>query len=235
MSMLQKRLDEDPTDALERILERRERLEEAADRLTGRGGDTFHETGNTLVDVARTLANSPLGEAVGQVLGVGMQQRMAEAAAAAGQTTAATVAQRPTAAPAGELGAGTTTPPPTAPPVAASASGPRPSSFRVGMALRVLKSLDAADRARWILAQADQHPELGDLVGPFLSAEPAAVPLILEAFLTEAAGGSDPAVLEWVPLVEYFRDNLEWTLETHREMRALTLEDDELDEASQVG
>jgi hypothetical protein len=107
-------------------------------------------------------------------------------------------------------------------------------SFRVGMALRVLKSLGPSDRARWILTQADQHPELAELVEPFIAAEPGALPMILEAFVTEAAAAGDPAVLEWVPLVEYLRDNLEWTVDTHREMRALA-EDVDLDDQAAGG
>jgi hypothetical protein len=225
LGMLQKRLEEDPTDALEKILDRRERLEEAADRLSGRSRYDDGESGNTVVDVARALANSPLGEAIGAVLGAGAQQRMAVAASSTAGHAAASPAPTTASQPPQleSLPANSAAPP-------SAAAGPRPVSFRVGMALRALKAMSPADGARWILGQADQHEQLADLVGPFVAAEPSAVPMILEAFLSEASSSADPSVAEWVPLVQHLRDNLEWTFEAHREMRALTLDGAEDDD-----
>jgi hypothetical protein len=220
MGLLEKRLSASPMAELKEVLQERRMLEDAADELDGRrgrrrGGDDDY-TGDTFVDVARALANSPLGEAIGNVLGAGAAQRMAASAAAAGALTPA--ADSGGAGPAGEALAGAT---PQAP---AAIAGPRPVSFRCGMAIRTLKGMSPADGARWVLHQADQHEQLAELVSAFVAAEPAAVPTVLEAFCAEAEANADQQVLEWLPLVSYFRDALAWTLEAHAHMRALMLD-----------
>ncbi|MGI9145495.1 MAG: hypothetical protein ACR2IK_02935 [Chloroflexota bacterium] len=44
-------------------------------------------------------------------------------------------------------------------------------------------------------------------------ADPEAVPVVLEAFMAEAA--ADPQVAEWLPLLAHLRESIEWTLARH--------------------
>ena len=234
LGLLTKKLEEDPTDALERILDRRERLEEAADRLTGRRGrdDEDGSSGNAMIDALRVAVNSPLGEAIGSVLGAQAQARMTAAAAASGQPFGSPVEASPAVdtGGAGEpLEAMVSAPAP--PPLAAPQ--PRPVSFRVGMAIRTLKAMSPQHGARWILGMADQHPQVDELLPAFIAAEPDDVPNVLEAYIAEAA--TDPHAAEWVPLVGHLRANLEWTLACHAALRELTAEadDDDADDVDQ--
>lgn len=235
MQMLQQRLSEDPSEALERILDRRERLEEAADRLSGGSGRRRQDddaTGNTLIDTVRAVANSPLGEAIGTVLGQGLQQHMAAASAAAAGGGAGT---RPPSAPVVTVAdplaggdpssaAGPVPPSLASPqvavglPVPAPAAAPRPN-WRVGLALRMLASLDAPAGARFFAGQAEQSPELEQILGTLVAADVDQVPALLEALAAEA--GADPELAQWLPLVAWLQQRPEWTAACHAELRRL--------------
>ena len=225
---IEKRLESDPMDELDRILDRRERLEDAADHLSG-GKRRRESTGDTIADTLAAIADTELGKALGASLGMRLISGQAPSLQTPQTVEVAQGSASATPPPSEALPMGTTSAPEAGTP-SPSASAPRPTSIRVGIALRMLRSMTAEQAARWLWDNAEGDDLLGQLLDSAVATDPEALPAFLEAVCAEAS--ADPQRSEWLPLLQELRDNRVYALALHASLRAIAAAEPPLEQAA---